>query len=327
MKLRSGKSLISALIFLFYFITTPPLAKGVAIKGATGIGSPITAFSAETMDKGTWGLSQRSEYYRNQPFSNDTLISNLLAESQTGTYFNYLMLNYGLSNSLTLGASLPYMYTSNLKAGQENNLNIREVARLGNISGLSDLSFYALGQVLNNESSPILLSLILGLTVPTGKTNSLDTTSSLFSTSDQSGSGALSSINGLIFSKEWNSLEVSFNLTYTQNTKGSQQTILGSVWNYNLAAVYEFYKQEQKSRSLDGILELNGAIASEDTINGFKDVNSGGQSVFLLTGIRNNFNAVASIYLGLTLPLIERYHGAQLHTTYGLISGIDISLG
>lgn len=83
----------------------------------------------------------------------------------------------------------------------------------------------------------------------------------------------------------------------------------------------------QKSNSIDGVIEFNGTIAAQDTIQGIKDMNSGGHSLFLLTGFRDNVNDIASLYLGLTLPVMEHYHGAQVRTAYGLISGIDISLG
>jgi len=303
------------------------LAKKISISDPEGIGAPITAFAAETMDKGDWGLSQRTEYYRNNPFSNNTLINDPQAESQTGTLFNYLMLNYGLSNSLTIGASLPYIYTSNLKIGQINDFNIPEILPLGNISGLSDLSLYALTQIIKDEQAPFLFSLILGLTLPTGKTNSRDSTGALFSLSDQPGNGGYSAIGGLVLSKEMKPIELSFNILYTQNTQGSQQTTIGSAWNYNVAAVYEFYRQDEKHHSLDAIVELNGAIVAEDTISGFKDGNSGGDNLLLLTGLRDNFKNGASMYFGLTFPLMERYHGAQVSTKYGLIGGIDLSLG
>lgn len=300
--------------------------KPQAISYSTGVGSPITTSSTDLMTKGSWGVSQRIEYYPSRPFSDEKLLADPLSESQAGAYFNYLMINYGLGNNLSIGSSLPYNHTTNLRSATiDEEFNSFDVANLGNISGISDASFYALGRLFDQDKYPVSMAVLAGINTPTGKTNAKTRNGDLFATSDQPGNGAWVPFGGLIFSKKWDSLMMSTNLNYTQTTQGAQKTTLGSNFDYNIAAVYEVYTNKKTHFNIDGIIELNASSAAKDEVEGIKDNNSGGSNLFLSPGVRVNANEHVSFYLSLTLPLIEQYNGSQVKTKYGAISGIDIS--
>ncbi|RUR12704.1 hypothetical protein [Legionella sp. km772] len=68
----------------------------------------------------------------------------------------------------------------------------------------------------------------------------------------------------------------------------------------------EFYKQAQTKHSFDAILELNGAIATENRMNGVNELNRGGDGLFLLTGIRENYKSETSAILCCNTNLAPR---------------------
>ncbi|KTD42394.1 Uncharacterised protein [Legionella quateirensis] len=296
------------------------------INYSTGLGTPITTATTDTSDKGDWGISQRAEYFSYNPFSDMELMQNLEAESQNAYFINYLMINYGLTNTITVGAILPYVYNSNLRAASLDETSI--VSGLGDISGVSDINLFSIWKLVEENKSPISIALLTGINAPTGKTSELDNEGILFAASDQPGSGAWSPFAGLIFTKKWDKFLLSSNLIYTQYTEGSQSTTLGSIVNYNFAAVVDLYDNSNKSKPLqiDGILEINGEYNYDTIIDGISEPNSSNSSIFLIPGLRANFGSAVSIYLGANVPLMEFYHGISAKTNYSIIGGVDFSL-
>ncbi|MBL7481538.1 hypothetical protein IZU94_16370 [Legionella sp. 27fs60] len=296
------------------------------INYSTGLGTPITTATTDTSDKGGWGVSQRAEYFSYKPFSDLELMQNPEAESQNAYFINYLMINYGLTNNITVGAILPYVYSSNLRAASLDESSM--VSQLGNISGVSDTNLFSVWKLVEEDKSPISMALLTGINAPTGKTSVLDNEGVFFAASDQPGSGAWSPFAGLIFTKKWDRFLLSSNLIYTQYTEGSQNTTLGSIVNYNFAAVIDLYDNPNKNKpfQLDGILEINGEYNYDTIIDGISEPNSSSSSIFLTPGLRANFGSAVSIYFGANLPLMEYYHGISAKTNYSFIGGVDISL-
>lgn len=298
-----------------------------SISYSTGIGTPIITSTADTLNKGQAGISQRTEYYSNAPLSNQVLQLNPLAESQQGILTNYLMFFYGLEHNITIGANLPYIFNSSISAASINpETHSGSVTHLGNSYGLGDTNLFSMWRLFEENQRSFSLSVLSGLNVPTGKTNVRDSNSTLFSASDQPGSGAWTPFAGIIISKQFNRFSISSNLIYTQSTEGSQQTTLGSIFDYNFATVLEFYKNEQTKLQVDGIMEIIGEYAGKDNIAGLVDQNSGGNSIYLSPGLRVNMNTAISCYLGVSIPLIQYYYGTQVKNEYGITGGIDITI-
>ncbi|WP_454783246.1 transporter [Legionella sp. WA2022007384] len=297
-----------------------------SISYSTGIGSPITTATADTMDKGQVGISYRVEYYPSIPLSNTVLLQHPLAENQKYNLTNYILAFYGLEENITIGASLPYVINSSISAVAINEeTNIKSIIQLGNSSGIGDTNVFSLWRLLDEEKHPASLALLSGINTPTGKTTVRDNYGVLFSAADQPGSGAWTPFAGIIISKQFKKLSLSSNLIYTQSTEGTQQTTLGSLWDYNFGTVIELYKSEQKKLHIDGIIEINGEYAAKDNIEGLIDPNSGGNSIFLLPGLRINLGANISCYLGVNIPVIQYFYGTQVKSAYGLTGGIDFS--
>lgn len=292
---------------------------------STGPGSPITTATAETSEKGTWGLSHRDEYYSYHALSDSQLVLRPAAQSQDAYFITYLMLNYGLTNDLNAGINLPYIKSTNLRAANQNELETdTPISSLGNISGIADANLFFLWKFL--DKSKYSMAILAGLNTPTGKKSVVDNTGKLFSAGDQPGSGAWTPFAGLIVTQKFDKLTLSSNLIYTKSTMGAQNTILGSTFNYNLAAVLALYQSKKGKFHLDGILEINGEYSSDTKTNGVIDPVSDSSSIFLAPGFRVNITEEVSVYLGGNLALMENYHGNSAKTNYGAIGGIDISL-
>lgn len=291
---------------------------------STGIGSPITTTTADVLDVGGWSVSQRAEYYANKTLSDLTLLMHPTAESQTGSFVNYFMLNYGLSEKITVGASLPYTYTFKLRAIDIEDMTDYSFINQG-VSGTSDATLYSLIQLKNEEQSLFSTAVLLGANAPTGKTTVRDREGMLLSAADQPGSGGWTPFGGLIASKSWDKFLLGGNLLYTLPLQGSQQTKLGALFDYNFAASLEVYSDKKERYNLDGIVELLGEFAEYNKVNGIMEPDSGGKTLFIMPGIRANVKSTLSAYFGVGLPLFECYHGVQVKTTYFAIGGVDLS--
>jgi hypothetical protein len=298
-----------------------------SISYSTGTGTPISTSTADTLAKGEIGISQRTEYYSNTSLSEQVLLQNPLTQNQQATLTNYLMLFYGLEHNITIGANLPYILNSSMSAASINpESSSQSITHLGSSYGLGDANLFSMWRLFAENKRSVALSILSGINVPTGKTTVRDNNGSLFAASDQPGGGAWTPFAGIIISKQFNKFSISSNLIYTQSTEGSQQTTLGSIFDYNFATVLELYKNQHTKFQISGIMEILGEYAGKDNISGVLDQNSGGNSVYLSPGLRVNMNATVSCYLGVNIPLIQYYYGTQVKNEYGITGGIDITI-
>lgn len=308
------------------FSTSYAVTPQKSVNYSSGLGSPITTATAEPMEKGGWGMSQRTEYYPSKPLSNQELIVHPDAESQNASIINYLLLSYGLGTNLTIGANLPYIYTSNLRAFSDDDSDIPSVSNLGSISGVSDLNVFTLWRFFEENKYPVSMALLTGINAPTGKTTERDREGNLFSASDQPSSGAWVPFAGLIFTKKWDTFSLSTNLIYTQSTEGAQNTTMGSLLDCYIAAVIQLYETKSNNFHLDGVLELNAEHAAKNKTSGLIDFNSGSTTLFFIPGFRLNVYSSVSLYLGGSIPVVDHYNGIQVKDKIGAIGGIDFSM-
>lgn len=341
-------------------------------------GAPILTSTAETLDKGSWAVGERMEYDRTHPFSDVTLLSNPLSESQKGFFMNFFMLSYGLLDNFTVGTFLPIQHSHGLRAVNEATLSAANeaslhlinkadldeakkaelhadyeaglhednetdphaanqaeqkktptVTNLGNISGVGDSTIFGIWRPHqgNKGASAITMAFLFGMNLPTGKKTARTREGELFPAANQPGTGAWVPFAGVIFSKKMGRLSLSSNFTYSQTTKGTQFTTLGSYFYYDFAATYPLYEHQGKmAYKTEGILELTGEYLNHDKINGIKDPNTGGNSIYVNPGIRVNVGESISCFLGAGFPVVEKYYGTQVKSRYAVYSGIEVSL-
>lgn len=314
-----------------YFNNLYAVAQPKTLNYSSGVGTPITTSTADSLDKGDWSFSGRSEYYRLNPLSDRALLEDTVSESQLALSINYFMINYGMTDNLTIGATLPFIHSYELRAAvPDEEESFSKVANLGNISGIADANLFAFWHVLDDDNQfPLSTALVFGINAPTGRTHAMTNNGVLFSAADQPGTGTWSPFAGIVFSKKVGDFSLDADCTYTQTTKGIQATTLGKVLDYDFAVVYPLVAQNKERKlnySIDGVVELNGEYISQDKIAGIKDPDSGGHSLFFSPGFRINLADSVSFYLGVGIPITETLRGTQAKSKYGVIGGIDLVL-
>ena len=293
--------------------------------------SPITTLTTQTLDKGGWGFSQRTEYYRSSSLPDSLLLQSPDYESQTGYLVNYLFASYGVTDAFVFGVAEPYLNGSNIRASLPTaTLPSPSAQNLGDVAGLADTSIYGLWRIFDETEKRFAWSIALtsGSSFPTGKTNVKTHTGTVFATSDQPGTGAFAPFAGIVLSKQYDRLLLSSNVIYTKYTRGSQATTLGWEIDYNTAAVYILSQKTQAkpfSYSVNGILELNGEYTAPDTINGSKDPNSAANIINLAPGLHINWGENISTYLSVSFPISQQISGIQSRSQYNVYSCIDFT--
>jgi hypothetical protein len=197
-----------------------------------------------------------------------------------------------------------------------------------------------------NASSGPQLSVLLGVKTPTGATDERDDEGELFETEFQPGSGSWDGLFGLAGTQAKGRWSFDGNVLYILATEGAQQTDLGDRFQYNGAVSYRIlggsYGNEQaevhehhhrdhhphthainsrRGLALDVALELNGEWQAEQNIAGETDPNSGGNVVFLSTGLRLTSNRWSGFAL-VGVPIINDLNGVQSEPEYRLLGGL-----
>lgn len=317
---------LGSLYFHNLYATTQP-----TINYSSGVGTPITTSTANSLDKGSWSFSGRSEYYRLNPLSDQVLFDDPISESQLALLVNYFMINYGITDNLTIGTTLPYSHSYQLRAAIPDEEGFfSEIANLGDASGIADANLFVFWHVLDDNQFPLSTALLFGIDAPTGRTHAMTNYGVPFAAADQPGAGTWSPFAGLIFSKKLGDFSFNADCIYTQTTKGAQETTLGKIVDYDFAVVYPLVTQNSKDKkfnySIDGIVELNGEYLTQDKVAGIKDPNSGGNSLYFSPGFRVSIADSVSFYLGVGFPVTETLHGTQAKSKYGVTGGIDLIL-
>ena len=302
-------------------------------EGITGVGlaGPIITVPAYTLPKGLKFINLLTDYTNFNSFSNKKLIeldkrhehihdtANLLTPS-IGT-------GYGLTDNLTIGIRLPYVFRFGIKDVHDAN-----VSKAGNAIGVGDITLFGQYRFLKNEKHNLNAALLTGLKIPSGIRRTKGRDGDLFETDEQPGSGSWDPFLGLAISKKLGQFSLDANGLYKFATRGSQGSDLGDVVNYNLAASYrlikdgDFYENDvnakmQKKISFDVILEANGIWSQKPkTFYGFVDENHGGTLVNLSPGCRLTYNRKWIWSLSTGLPIIDDLNGRQRRPNIRLLS-------
>lgn len=208
----------------------------------------------------------------------------------------------------------------------------------GDSSGIGDMSLYGMYRFFTDEAEDVHLSGILGLKVPTGHTSERTRRGSRFEVEHQPGSGSWDPMAGVAFTREWGHFSIATNVLFVYTTRGSQRTVPGNRFDYNLAASYRFLgddrvrgekREPTKIYGLDVdvdlIAEFNGAWEQKLRIRGRKNDNSGGNIIFFSPGLRVQFNDRVSVNGLFLYPIVDNPNGFGQKTDYQAIGGIGVT--
>ena len=257
-----------------------------------------------TLDQGQSSAAVVFEWIKFNALSNSQLAVPGHPHSLDTILAPSLFYSYGITNDLMLTLRLPYVRRTNIREGHVHG-GEPEVEQLGNSAGVGDLSVLGQYCFFNNRATQTEAALLLGIKVPTGRTN-VNTAEGSPSRRSSSRGRAL----GMVFSV-WRSPSVlAPGRSYVLATEGAQDTDLGDRFHYNAAVSYRILGgligpgrpmyagalpepmchsgpkgQRHKNTheemptpggpALDLVLGLNGEWQARQEIAGVKDPNSG----------------------------------------------------
>jgi hypothetical protein len=181
-------------------------------------------------------------------------------------------------------------------------------------------------------------ALLFGVKLPTGATSVRDRAGELFEAEFQPGSGSTDALIGAAFTQRFGPWSFDANVLYIAVHKGTQDTDLGDRVIVPANATYthsghthrhsdgKMHKHAPEAPpapqwTLDAVLELNGERHARQRIEGLKDPNSGGHTVYLSPGLRASY-ANFSGFVSLGVPVFNDVNGLQDKPDYRLVSGL-----
>ena len=335
-KKQIGKRLLVLLFFLAFSIDTTASAHHGG-EGLTGVGvaGPIITIPAYTLPKKVKYINLLTDYTNFNSFSDQKLIEldkrGEHIHDTANLFIPGIGAGYGLTDDLTLGFRLPYVFRYNIR-----DIHEAHVGKSGNSIGIGDLTLFAQYRFLKNEKHNLHAALLTGLKIPTGVRRTKGSDGDIFEADEQPGSGSWDPLIGLAVSKKIGNFSFHTNGFYKFVTNGSQGSNLGDVVNYNLAASYRvnnnwiynlnenWQNNNQKDKlSFDLILETNGTWSQKpNTFHGFVDENHGGNIIFLSPGFRCSYDKKWIYYISAGFPIIENLNGRQRAPDIRLVGGI-----
>ena len=273
------------------------------------------------------------------------------------------VLGYGVTKDVMVGLRLPYVSRTGIKAGElDPDTGDVSVLDHGSSRGFGDVT--ALGQYrfLNDTSRRFEMAALAGFIAPTGSTNRLSRQGELLDAEFQPGSGAWSGIFGLALTKRSGMWSFDTNVLYVATTEGTQRTDLGDQLLYNAAISYRlnglpalgggavnayrngpmFHGAVPHDHGADGhahsepatssgaglaldlVLELNGEQHAKQQVSGVKDLNSGGNVVYVAPGLRLSHDKW-SAFVSVGVPVYKDLSGLQPEPDVRVRSGVAVA--
>lgn len=321
--------------------------------GNTGGSGPINTISATTLRQGTGVAGVAIEYYSLSELNDATLIRAANEAEASGEDHSSvhslnsivspsLSLAYGLTDNLMVSVRMTHVLRTNIREGEIED-GEAEAHVHGDAGGIGDLTALAQWRFLNAKATRTETAILIGLTVPTGKTNETDNDGETFDAEFQPGSGAWHGLFGLAVTQRLGSWSFDAGALYTAVGEGTQSTRLGDRLNYNLAASYRVtgglqngpmytgahdhsshaHTEAEAGPALDLVLELNGEWQDRQEEGGEVNANSGGNIVYIAPGARLSMGPWSG-FISASIPIANNLNGLQSEPDWRLVSGVSL---
>jgi outer membrane putative beta-barrel porin/alpha-amylase len=348
-------------------LACPAYAHHPSGSSSTGGAGPIATISATTLEKGTGVAGIVFETVHIDAFSDSQLVgfatNHVHAHSLDTILAPSLVLAYGLTNDFTISARLPVVVRQNIREGSHVHPGggapaENSVVELGDSSGIGDLTLMGQYRFYNNRAAQLEMAVLVGVNLPTGRTNVINNEGERFETEFQPGSGAFGGLVGLAVTKRVGAWSLDANVLYEANGTGAQDTDLGDRLLYNAGVSYRIYGGAGRSDgrmhaglpepmyhggpkahdhghdhhheapaprgpSLDLVLELNGEWHDRQRIAGVTDPNSGGNVVYLSPGVRLSMDKWSG-FVSVGVPVVNDMYGVQAEPDWRLLAGVSM---
>jgi hypothetical protein len=261
------------------------------------------------------------------------------AENVDYSSVTFVSVGYGVTDDITLVTRLPYVHLDDVR----EPVGTTSLVDRGDASGHGDLLLLSLVELWQSESGDMQVSAILGVEAPTGRTDSPTLQGDTFAFEHQASSRSWDSVLGASASMWLKGWSFHANGTYRWTADGHEGTELGDAINYNAAAVYRLLPERpvcecphcrhegcycgccHEGRSVDFVLEVNGAWQDNHVIGGQLDHDSGGHQLMVSPGLRLNSHEPWCIYSSCGLPIFQEQNRANRETEIRLVLGFIVN--
>jgi len=291
--MRKSSYILLAILFLFYILIMdkPVRAHHGGVSSAFGPGAPIETASPLALGKGRFLVYEKFEYV---PFEHK---DHAAPENiETFTFFN-TVIGYGVTDALSFYGILPFARKEQDGLGTSDGfgdlgLIVQYGFKLGERDGIRGLYHFGSEDSYGADysSDDLKMSVIAGLTVPTGTTSNRDDEGNRFDMGMQPDFAAPSFIIGFATSKmvipHVTLTGDTSILTFTESNDGKP----GNEVRFNVAGWYEIFEKTNGFLSrLDMIGESNFLRLTKDlNEDGEKETDSGGSILYLSPGFTGN---------------------------------------
>lgn len=329
-----------AALLLPAMASAPAMAHHVTVPGPANATGAIVTISPDTQRRGDLVLATDLYVEDYEAFRDEELIA--FAEDDiedvhnTDTaYIATLSAEYGVTDRLSVNLALPFVIRTGIREAEHHHGNPGEpeIEQLGSAEGVGDLQIGARYAVFRRAEDGIGVSLLAGLSIPTGATEELTNDGERFETEFQPGSGSWDPKLGLAIGKSFGPVSATASVLYTLRTDGSQDTNLGDHLGFNAGLAWRLGKGAhvhddgtfERHEALDLIVEINGEWEERERVGSEEDIHSGGTQIFVSPGLRYTSANGWAIYTSVGLPIHEDLNGIQNETDVRFKAGIGLS--
>jgi hypothetical protein len=325
----------------------------------TGGAGPIVTISASTLEAGHGAVAFLYEYIRFGGLGDPALIAaagqHIHAHSIGTVQSASAGAAYGVTDDFMVAVRLPWVLRTDIREGHHAHLPggivNNTVDYRGDASGLGDVTLLGQYRFINSVATRTEAAFLFGVKLPTGATNRFDAQGLLFETEFQPGSGSTDLLLGAALTQRVGAWSFDANLLGTITGRGSQDTKLGSRFQYNGAVSYRLagvqtgleypslpsaalphgpvpHRHAHPLEKIpaapawivDAVLELNGEWHGKDETANVFDQDSGGHVLLLSPGLRVSYAGVSG-FASFGVPILNQMNGLQSKTEYRVLSG------
>ena len=294
-----------------------------------GTASPIITQSGITLPVGMWAGGLITQFTRFNSASDSTLLGlkNNAVDDAHGDVHSVksqvqpsVFAAYGVTDNLTLGIRLPYVQRTDVRSPNEAGDAVNNLGNAGGFGGVSLFSQYRFFHTADNLNH---LSVVAAIKTPSGASNVQTTQGTAFETHHQPSSDSWDPAVGFSFTRAMGKFSFDSSILYTVANRGTQNTDIGNIFDYNIALSYAFVGMARNNLFVDsnnapwtGVLELNGMRQDRQITAGLADPNSGGNIIYISPGIRYSGGKNWNTALSIGTPIVKNIHGYQTPPDY-----------
>jgi len=185
-------------------------------------------------------------------------------------------------------------------------------------SGIGDIKLIGRYRIWSQKrKDPFNLAIGAGLKFPTGSTDDTDDNEACLPGFLQTGSGSWDPVVELgahkVMGRHWISSYLMYQMT-SEGELGDKDYEKPDLFKYNLGYAYAI------SRLFDLQLECNGELRGKAKLNGAKQENSGGHTVYLTPGLHFKLHKGMHLDFGVPVPVYRDLNGTQLSEDFRVVA-------